>query len=60
MEKFLYAAWNIWKQKNSSIFDQKISSLSSWRQLVKSDLFLILFRINARYHDVIVSWINLL
>lgn len=60
MEKFLCAAWNIWKQRNSFILYQKTPSLSSWRRLLKSDLFLLLFRINARYHDVIISWINLL
>ena len=58
MEKFLYAAWHIWKQRNGFIFEQKIPSFITWRQLLKGDLFLLLFRISARYHDVIISWIN--
>ena len=60
MEKFLYGAWNILKQRNGFIFEQKTPSLSSWRQIFKGDLLLLLFRISERDKDVILNWSSLL
>nr|CAE04648.2 OSJNBa0061G20.4 [Oryza sativa Japonica Group] len=34
IEKFLYAAWHIWKQRNGFIFEQKIPSFITWRQKI--------------------------
>lgn len=42
------------------IFDNKLSSLSPWRQFLKGDLLFLLFRLNERDKYVVISWISLL
>ena len=37
------------------IFDNKLSSLSPWRQFLKGDLLLLLFRLNERDKYVVIS-----
>lgn len=56
MEQFLTDAWNIWKQKKLIYFFHKPLSLSSWRQLLKGDLILLLFRLNEINRDVAKDW----
>ena len=44
MDLFLLAAWNIWKERNSIIFQGIQPSISSWKSNLKSDLNLHLIR----------------
>uniref|UniRef100_A0A0E0K4P6 Uncharacterized protein n=1 Tax=Oryza punctata TaxID=4537 RepID=A0A0E0K4P6_ORYPU len=60
MEKFLLGSWNIWKQMNGLIFDNKTPSFYSWKQLLNGDFLLLLFRLKERDQDVVKSWIMML
>lgn len=46
--------------KNSFIFYNKKFSFSSWKNLLKRDYLLLLFRLNERDQDVVKNWILLL
>jgi hypothetical protein len=43
-EAFAIAAWNIWKQRNTKIFDNVTPSVRSWIFSFKRDLFLLSYR----------------
>lgn len=60
VEKILYAAWNIWKQRNSLIFQNLAPSISSWKALFKSDLSLLVFRLNVSERQSLLNWLYLL
>lgn len=47
VEKVLYTAWNIWKQRNGNglIFNNLAPSVASWRAL-KTDISLLVYRLN--------------
>ncbi|TVU13298.1 hypothetical protein EJB05_40345, partial [Eragrostis curvula] len=38
MEILIIAAWNIWKQRNNKIFENKTPSLQAWKKGFKDDL----------------------
>lgn len=60
VEKVLYAAWNIWGQRNDLIFNNVAPSVSSWRVHFKSDISLLVHRLNSSERDCLNLWINLL
>lgn len=60
VEKILYAAWNIWKQRNAFIFQNVPPSVVSWKALFKIDLSLLVFRLKVFERQALSQWINLL
>jgi hypothetical protein len=60
VEKVLYAAWNIWKQRNSLIFENIVPSVPSWRVLFRNDLSLLVHRVKNSERDTLLQWLNLL
>lgn len=47
----------MWKQRNNLIFDNKPPSFYSWKQLLKGDIILLLFRLKKIDKNVVESWI---
>jgi hypothetical protein len=60
IEKFLLGAWNIWKERNGFIFENRLPLFFSWRQLLKGDFLLLLFRLKVSDQHVVRDWILLL
>ncbi|PNT72958.1 hypothetical protein BRADI_2g51465v3 [Brachypodium distachyon] len=54
---FLCAAWHIWKQRNSFIFDRSPPSLSSWFAGFKQELFLLSHRIKENHRSILLAWL---
>jgi hypothetical protein len=44
MEIFLFASWNIWKERNKLYFEGTAPTLRSWKERLKSDLSLLVHR----------------
>ena len=57
IEKFLLGAWNIWKERNGFIFENRLPLFFSWRQLLKGDFLLLLFRLKLSDQHVVRDWI---
>jgi hypothetical protein len=60
MEIFLLASWNIWKTRNSLLFDGITPTFLAWKMKLRNDLQLLLHRIRSDRHDVIKELIVVL
>ena len=58
LEKVLYVAWNIWKQRNSFIFYNVQPSVASWMTFFKNDLSLLVYHLRLDEISAFCSWIN--
>ncbi|TVU27564.1 hypothetical protein EJB05_19054, partial [Eragrostis curvula] len=58
-EIFSTAAWNIWKQRNAKIFNNKQPSVASWKRAFKEEVLMHLHRIKESHHQAIQDWLQL-
>jgi hypothetical protein len=57
MEIFACASWNIWKERNNYIFNQRAPSLDRWKVRFQSDLMLHRFRVKPTLVQPLVDWV---
>uniref|UniRef100_A0A0A9HIK5 Uncharacterized protein n=1 Tax=Arundo donax TaxID=35708 RepID=A0A0A9HIK5_ARUDO len=60
MEIFIVATWNIWKQRNGWIFENKQSSFEAWKKGFHDEMLLQTHRFKQSLKADIISWLNCL
>jgi len=58
MEIFIFAAWELWKLRNSKIFDQGRPTVSLWFRNFKSQVLLQLVRVREDQRPCIIQWLE--
>ena len=58
MEIFIFAAWELWKLRNSKIFDQGRPTVSLWFRKFKSQVLLQLVRVREDQRPCIIQWLE--
>jgi hypothetical protein len=56
----MIGAWCIRKERNDYIFNHKVPSLENWKQLLKNEVKLRLFRLPINKRVLVMNWINML
>ena len=58
MEIFIFAAWELWKLRNSKIFDQGRPTVSLWFRNFKNQVLLQLVRVSEDQRSCIIQWLE--
>ena len=58
MEIFIFAAWELWKLRNSKIFYQGRPTVSLWFRNFKSQVLLQLVRVREDQRPCIIQWLE--
>jgi hypothetical protein len=53
MEVFMIASWNIWKERNKTLFVGVDPTVSSWKARMRNDLSLLVDRTKPDLHSLI-------
>uniref|UniRef100_A0A8I6Y2W8 Reverse transcriptase zinc-binding domain-containing protein n=1 Tax=Hordeum vulgare subsp. vulgare TaxID=112509 RepID=A0A8I6Y2W8_HORVV len=57
-EIFTITAWNIWKERNTYIFNQSNPTHKFWLERTKADLYWLRYRVSTDLSDYITSLLN--
>jgi hypothetical protein len=57
MEVFMIAAWCLWNERNSLVFNGRAPGLSSWLLAFKKEVEVHLFRIKPVFHSSVRLWL---
>jgi hypothetical protein len=58
MEIVVCSAWNIWKERNGFIFEQRRPNFARWRVAVKKDLLLTSHRLKPQKKESLLAWVE--
>jgi hypothetical protein len=60
MELFMITSWNIWKERNKTLFDGVDPIVASWKARMKTDLLLLVHRTKPDLHSLINQIVSVL
>uniref|UniRef100_A0A0A9DUI9 Reverse transcriptase zinc-binding domain-containing protein n=1 Tax=Arundo donax TaxID=35708 RepID=A0A0A9DUI9_ARUDO len=58
MEVFIVAAWHIWKQKNSWIFESRQPNFEAWKEGFHEEMSLQTYRFRQILKVAVTSWLQ--
>ena len=58
MERFMVAAWSLWKERNNKHFGAINPSLNSWLDRFKRDFELFQYRVKEERRPFIINFVN--
>jgi hypothetical protein len=59
MEVAVCVAWNIWKERNDFIFNNRLPSFDRWKVRFQSDLMLHRYRVKEALIQPLIDWVLL-